>query len=156
MSQRIVTECDECGAADATTYTITTLGGLLTRTPVELDLCGEHVKPLAELVERFAEIGRKPTAPTPRLSCSYCGHTSVSRDALGKHIRREHGGTARDIELAAAGSFECPTCGKSFATPQGLGAHRSRAHGYRRPTGLSYRTRAEPLGSISESGGIQQ
>lgn len=134
MSQRIVTECDECGAADASTYSVAALGQ-----SIELDLCAMHVKPLAELVERFGELGRNTPVPTrARIACPYCKQTAASRDSLAKHVRRVHGIQPRELKAAPPAPEEeealpygCPNCLKTFATPQGLGAHRFRSHGLR-------------------------
>lgn len=144
MASRIVIECDECVALgdasrDAVTVEVRALGH-----EVEVDLCDVHTKPLAELVDRLVELGRKPSeAGTLRVSCPRCNRKFASPQALGRHARDEHGESVNQmrgrvatrtkppgerVTVPESDRVTCPECGKGFA-PQGLGVHRKRVHG---------------------------
>jgi uncharacterized C2H2 Zn-finger protein len=145
MSQRIVIECDECAelgeSRDAVTVELNALGQ-----SVEVDLCDVHTKPLADLVERYVELGRKPGAGSVVVTtCPRCGRKFGSPQALGRHARDEHGESVNQmrgkspsktgrrapgerVTVPESDRVPCPECGKGFA-PVGLGVHRRRVHG---------------------------
>lgn len=144
MSQKIVTLCDEHGAS----------GDEVPGAPVEVritghgldvavlvDLCDVDTKPLRDLAEHLAEIGRplddgaraRTSARTSITTCPHCGSQHATRNALGHHVRRHHGTGlvvtpgASAAEMVAA--LTCPECGLVTKAPQGLGVHRARIHG---------------------------
>jgi uncharacterized C2H2 Zn-finger protein len=138
MSQRIVTECDECATLgetrEAVTVEVRALG-----IEVDIDLCDVHVKPLNELVGRLAELGRKPSeAGVLQATCPRCGRRFASPQALGRHAKNEHGekvsalrskAPAPAAEPATRDAFACPECGRGFGKAQGMAVHRRRSHG---------------------------
>ena len=87
MSQRIVTECDECAdsgkAREAVTREIRALNKAF-----EVDLCDEHEGPLAALVERLAHLGRPVGTLIARATCPRCNREFATAQALGRHARK--------------------------------------------------------------------
>lgn len=152
MSQRIVIECDECSelgeTREAVTVEVRTLGRELV-----VDLCDVHSKPLAELVDRLSEIGRKPSeAGVVSTSCPRCGRKFGSPQALGKHAKDAHGESANALRKAAArvvDEYACPECPRTFGKAQGLAVHRRRSHGVE---GTSERSRERHAGAESSDG----
>lgn len=136
MSQRIVTECDECAnegvERPAVTVVVRALGH-----DFGVDLCDEHTKPLGVLVERLAELGRRVgTIEEARATCPRCGRAFHSPQALGRHARDEHGESVRALRRTEpapvevdTGAFTCAECGRGFPKAQGLAVHRRRTHG---------------------------
>lgn len=134
MSQRIVTECDECltlgETSDARTVAVRALS-----VEVEVDLCDRHVKPLVEVLERLAELGRPPGMAGPSTKCPRCLRTFATPQALGRHTRKEHGETVHEARKATpprrveVDTIACPECNRTdFASTQGLAVHRRRKH----------------------------
>lgn len=144
MSQRIVTECDECADAGETRTAQTVVVRALGH-EVEVDLCEMHTKPLADMVERLAMLGRPVGNHNGEAKCPRCGRTFSTAQALGRHTKKRHGETVREARAATVatvepepavvatvvGSEPCPECGQTFARPQGLAVHRFRKHGVR-------------------------
>jgi DNA-directed RNA polymerase subunit RPC12/RpoP len=138
MSQRIVTECDECLALGET-RSAATVGVRALSIEVEVDLCDVHVKPLVELVERLAELGRAPGADSRGVHrCPRCSRSFATPQALGRHARDTHGEkvaalrkapSPAPVEAPVEDGVACPECGKRSATGQGLAVHRRRKHG---------------------------
>lgn len=133
MSQRIVTECDECLAlgkqSDGSTVGVRALS-----IEVEVDLCDTHVRPLVDMLERFAELGRTPTGRASGLTCPRCGRTFNTPQGLGRHTKETHGESVSEARQAAspvavAGVFTCPECGRPAKSALALGVHRAKAHG---------------------------
>jgi uncharacterized C2H2 Zn-finger protein len=139
MSQRIVIECDEClalgeASRDAVTVEVRAMG-----VEVEVDLCDVHAKPLAEMLDRFVELGRRPNeAGLLRAACPRCGRKFASPQALGRHAKETHGESVNQMRGKAAPAnpapatgdeYACPDCGRGFATRQAIAVHRRRAHG---------------------------
>lgn len=155
MSQRIVIECDECSelgeTREAVTVEVRTLGRELV-----VDLCDVHAKPLAELVDRLAEIGRKPSeAGVGRVPCPRCGRKFASPQALGRHARDEHGESVNSMRGKASkaapvvAELPCPECSRTFTKSQGLAVHRRRTHGVE---GTSERSRERHADAESSDG----
>lgn len=136
MSQRVVTECDECNALGET-RPASTVGVRALSVEVEVDLCDVHVKPLAEMLARFAELGRAPSVDrrtSGRATCPRCGRAFPTPQALGRHARAEHGQSVAELRNGATVVVEtvevaCPECGRVFGKPQALAVHRRRTHG---------------------------
>jgi DNA-directed RNA polymerase subunit RPC12/RpoP len=137
MSQRIVTECDECLALgesrEAATIVVQVREG-----GVEVDLCDVHVKPLADMFARLVELGRAPGTGSPGAKCPRCSRRFASPQALGRHAKSEHGErvaalrkapSPAPVEAPVEDGVACPECGKRSATGQGLAVHRRRKHG---------------------------
>lgn len=159
MSQRIITECDECLAlgetSDAATVAVRALS-----IEVEVDLCNRHVKPFVEMLERFAELGRTPAqAAGSGTPCPRCGRRFATPQALGRHTKAAHGATVADMRKAGAipapadvkGGFPCPECAREFGSTQGLAVHRSRTHGVKGSSQAS-ESRARHAGEVPEGG----
>jgi uncharacterized C2H2 Zn-finger protein len=158
MSQRIVTECDECAADGVTRDGVTREIAALDKA-FAVDLCDEHVKPLLALVERWGDMGRPVGTLIARATCPRCGRDFATAQALGRHAKKAHGERVHELRKAAnpapapvevADGFACPECGKAFPTTRGLGAHRFRSHGVK---GVSYdatRRRAQGEGVAGE------
>lgn len=138
MSQRIVTECDECMALGET-RPASTVGVRALSIEVEVDLCDVHVKPLADLLARLVEVGRAPGAATGSAVCPRCGRRFATHQALGRHAIAAHGKSVRELrgqsprksrkQTSVEGGIPCPECGREFGKPQGLAVHRRRIHG---------------------------
>jgi len=140
MSQRIVTECDECLTLGES-KTAVTIGVQALGVVVEVDLCDVHVKPIADLMARLGEVGRTPgEVGGARVVCPRCGSAFATGQALGRHVSKVHGETLREAREAVAASkpipkptakfpHVCPECGAQFDRPNTLGAHRNRKHG---------------------------
>lgn len=108
MSTRTIVEttCDECGEVGATSYAFDALGDSVT-----IDLCDTHVKPLADLVGKFADLG------------------TVKRNGKRRTTRTPRR-TPRSLDELAATEHVCDECGRTgFKSAAGLGAHRFRVHG---------------------------
>lgn len=135
MSQRIVTECDECAAAGETREAVTVVVRALGH-DFEVDLCDEHAKSLAVVVERLADLGRGIGMVEARATCPRCGRAFASPQALGKHAKSEHGESVNALRRAKPAPVEvepaahaCPECGRTFRKAQALAVHRRRSHG---------------------------
>jgi uncharacterized C2H2 Zn-finger protein len=136
MSQRIVTECDECLALGETRNAVTVVVRAL-GVEVELDLCDLHVKPLGDMLARFVELGRTPGRPRDvKSTCPRCGKSFATPQALGRHAKTEHGERVSELRQAVPDApvveptaVTCPECGRGFGKPQALAVHRRRTHG---------------------------
>lgn len=143
MSQRIVTECDECADSGVTRDGVTRAIAALDKA-FEVDLCDEHTTALAALVDRLADLGRPVGVLIARATCPRCGREFATAQALGRHAKKAHGEKVHELRKAASPTpapvvvedgVECPECGKRFGNTRGLGAHRFRSHGVK---GVSY------------------
>lgn len=150
MAQRIVTECDECAelgeVSDGELVEVSALGSVFV-----VDLCELHRKPLRELVDRLAELGRRPSdSPLTGVAvCPACGREFRSPQALGKHTKDEHGTSANALRKAKSDAHKCPVCQNPYGSAQGLAVHLRRTHGVQ---GTSKAARARASSASSPGG----
>jgi uncharacterized C2H2 Zn-finger protein len=158
MSQRIVTECDECAERGVARSGITREIHALDKA-FAVDLCDEDAKPLVDLVERWAHLGRPIGSLVARATCPRCGREFATAQALGRHAKKAHGERVHELRKAASTApapvvvedgVECPECGKRFGNTRGLGAHRFRSHGVKGASYDAVRRRAQDEGGAGE------
>ena len=121
---------------------------------VTIDLCPADASALSELAQWLEKYGRlgeppkagalaarkgdrwpsgtaKPSRDERRAAnghpCSVCGFVSVSRGALGVHVRSRHGIGLPALEGKPT-PYRCEICGREFAKTNGLGVHMRRSH----------------------------
>jgi uncharacterized C2H2 Zn-finger protein len=152
MAKTILTLCDPCledgTEARAETWQLSIRRpGARKAVERELDLCPDHAKPYAELVDYLGDNARTASsppvparkAPAPKvepateLSCPLCQHVANTPGGLASHVRDNHGvglGEARAQATGETLDYPCPDCERAFNRSQSLGVHRARKHGY--------------------------
>lgn len=165
MAQRIVTLCDAHmhnddgteAAGVAWEVTITAPGAK--PMSFSIDLCDDDSKPLRDLQQFLADVGRVATGQQTRkakaktshgggtgpsaaalagvptegpIPCPVdgCDMSPASPDALQSHLRSHHDTSVAEVYgLPTPYACDWPECERKFTHPQGLGAHRKQAHG---------------------------
>lgn len=144
MATQILTRvlCDFCNADDIETSDARTESVTIGGAEYEIDVCEPHGKPLTELAETLAALGRKlPKTATERARvkpsrltepgahvCPSCGKAMNHRSSLTSHARSVHKTTLAELEGLAV-PFKCSRCERAFSTAQGAAVHDSRSHG---------------------------
>lgn len=160
MAQRLITLCDahiergdDSHGGLQWEVTITAPGGK--PASYVIDLCADDAKPLADLAEFLADVGRKADTQQPRRTAAKSGGparqtvTASAADAprpcpvegcpavpstetsLRSHLRQHHDGLTLAEALGEPLPYQCPECERRFSMPQGMGAHRKSVHGVR-------------------------
>jgi len=96
---------------------------------VTIDLCESCAKPLVDMVDGFAELGREYTGAVPRPPKRRSRATSVARASRPDAGTRGPLPVEYPIEETDDGRVVCPTCGTTAANKSSLRSHLRNRHG---------------------------